>query len=249
MLETTKFLKSTSLDTLLRWIESEKNPVKRRAFEVLKAQKMELVNPHMNEVLKVVKDSKFDFTGFRRYNKSISDMLEMECEEVTRSYAEYNSTYRQLVANVILEASVNNKKIYGFLKRGKGYTESELVGSIGMIGGHVNNGDTNIFCGLVREVSEEVKNISFDTVNFEPYGYIRDEDDSISRQHLCVLYVIKLDSNANLKIRSSEDKEKFIWMSVEEIQKEIQKSEDSQLDSWALTAIKEYLSEDSNIEG
>lgn len=241
MKEMKSFLKNISLETILGWIKSERNPMKREAFKILKAQKMLVSNSKMEEILRVIKDSKLDFEGFKPYSKALTSRLEIESEELTRAYAEYNSEYRQLVCNVILEAELNGNTVFGFLKRGRTYTEKSLIGSIGMVGGHVNNTDCNLFSGLVREVSEEIRNISFENLDVFPLGYIREVSDSISKQHLCVLYCIKVRQGANINFHSTESKESFIWMTSEQIKKELQKEHDSLLDSWALCAMDAYF--------
>ncbi len=61
MKETNDFMKSISLNTILYWIKKEKNPVKKKAFEIIKALKLDYSKKDMDEVLRVIDDSSLLF--------------------------------------------------------------------------------------------------------------------------------------------------------------------------------------------
>lgn len=243
MNETETFLKNTSLNSLLCAIKNESNPLVRECLKCMKAEKMIFINPHMNEVLRVIKDDKLNFVGFKSYHKGLHKILEKDSETMTRGYAEYNSEYRQLVANVLIHGKTNSgSDVFGFLKRFNGYTEKSLVGSAGMVGGHINVSDRNLFQGLIRELSEEIKNVPFDNSKIFPFGFIREMGDNISRQHLCVLYVMELTSDANMNLISGEVNEKFVWYDTKQVEKELSGPIDSCVfDTWARKALENYL--------
>ena len=246
MKETNDFMKSISLNTILYWIKKEKNPVKKKAFEIIKALKLDYSKKDMDEVLRVIDDSSLLFEGFLKYNKTTHSKLESSTIALTRAFAEYDNDYRQLVCNSILEVKDSNgKKMFGFLKRSSTYKENRLSDLVGMVGGHANTNDGNLFACLVRELSEEIKNISFEDSKIEPLGYIRLNNGTVSNQHLCVLYVTHLSGDV-IALKSNEENEKLIWLNEDQIRVALTENKRdghmaSLLDSWAKIAMENYL--------
>lgn len=245
MRETETFLKNNSLKSIIKEIDKAKNPVVKEALKCMKAQKMIFNNPRMDEELRVVKDSLLNFVGLVPYNNKIENLLESRSEIMTRGYAEYNSEYRQLVTNVLLHVRNKGEKsdLFGFLQRNDNYTEKSLNNFIGMVGGHCNIGDHNIYQGLIRELSEEIRNVPFSEASIAPLAVIRELGANISRQHLCVLYVMDLNENSKYyNMASNEANERLVWFTREQVEKELKApSEECKFDSWARKSILYYL--------
>ncbi len=240
MKETDTFLKNTSLKSLLNAIKTSESPIVREALKCMKAEKMFFNNPKMDEQLRVIKDYKLNFIGFKPYDESIYNFLEKNNEIVTRAYAEFNSDYRQLVTNVLVHTKTKNgADLFGFLEKADS-VDNTIFGSVSMVGGHCNIDDNNLFQGLIREVSEELRNVAFLHSQIYPLGFIREMGDNISRQHLCVLYAIDVQCG-DINISSNELNEKFIWVDLNQIKKELA-SETCKFDSWAVKGLNYYLS-------
>lgn len=242
MTDTERLLKNISLSTILHWISVESNKYKKESFRLLKSEKMKFDNPKMKELVRVVKDKKLDEfmdNDFVPYSYTIHSYLEHKNVEKERSYAEYDSRYRQLVCNgILVSKDRTGKPIYGFLRREKSYTEKSLIGTIGMVGGHVNSEDTTLFSGLIREMSEELQNVTFEDILVKPLGYIREKTGKIGDQHLCVLYQISIPPRYYSRIKSKEKQESLVWMSKDQLLEEVKHSQDdSLLDSWLYKAI------------
>ena len=246
MTSSERLLKSISLNSILHWISVERNEYKKESFRLLKSEKMKFDNPKMKELVRVVDDTELDkymVNDFVPYNKRIHNFLETENYEMERSYVEYDNRYRQLVCNAILKTEGSDgQPIYGFLRRNSQYTEKSLIGTIGMVGGHVNNVDNTLYSGLIREVSEELKGISFEDILINPLGYIREKTGKIGDQHLCVLYRISVDPSIYTRIKSKETQESLVWMSKDQLLNQIQCNQrDSNLDSWLHKAMSLLL--------
>ena len=214
--------------------------MKKQAFNILKSMKILQTNPHMNEEIKVISSDMLDDIGegFTRYDQVNIHRLENYSFKMNRSLAEYDSSYRQLVCNIILRCRIRNEIHYGLLRRNDKVNETRLANSIGMIGGHANGNDSHFIDCLKREVSEE---ISLQTYEPNLIGIIKDSNSKVSMQHLCVLYVANL-SDKQINIKSKEANESFIWLPESHIRKYL--SEPNSFDSWVRIGLSEIINSD-----
>ena len=246
MKERKEILKNISLKEILNWVSEEENQSKKKAFQLLLAEKLLLNHSNWNEVLKCVRNEDVKFDGFIPYSTQTHNLYEIKTELLTRAYAEYDAEHKQLVVNAYLHTIKDGVHLYGFLdKTGKKMTEerSSLSGLIGMIGGHVNSNDHTFYAGLVREISEEFAKFRLDgIVSIIPVGYINDSSTIISTHHLCVLYEIYLPCYDIGNIVPLSNEGKLVWFTEDQIQKEIDKGVlDSRLDSWAYIAMSNKI--------
>lgn len=244
MTELEKSLKNISIQFLNNWIENEKNPAKKELVRRLKEYKILSRKPKFSERVLVVKDSKFNFDGFKEKCNTIDNMIQTNSANFTRGYVEYDIRYRQLVGNGIFVKHENGKRFYGLLERKKGYTESSLIGNLGMVGGHLNVDDPTLMSGFIRECFEELKHLEFEMLSSVKHlGYIRESSTiDISNYHLCILYLVELNSNARVNnIKSSNNSEKLIWISESKVIEMIKNQQMSHIDSWAIEALKRVI--------
>lgn len=246
--EVNNYIDDISVRDLVYWIDKENNPEKRKLFELIKAEKLCRIKTSMLEVLKVVEEEYIqsifgDQHDFISYSKNIRIALEQKVIHRTRALVELESEYRQLVANAIIQTSIKGTIYFGFLNRNKKYNEDVLVDTTGLVGGHVNKYDCNLYQGMIREVNEELINLSFEEASeIRPLGFIREVNKSIGLHHLCMLYLIRITDYENIK--SAEEKEDLIWIDMENVKKEVAKDVlDSRFDSWTYMAMKNYLEE------
>jgi Predicted phosphoesterase (MutT family) len=239
MKEKENLLKNTSLNVINSWIRKESDINKKEFFRCLKSDKMKFSNHKMGEVIKVIKEDLCGFEGYKEFSQATTKLIEINSIKLERSYAEFDERYRQIVCNAVVETIDNSgKRLIGFLQRVKGYTEKSLIGTIGMVGGHLNEADHTLYSGLIREVSEELNGISFEVAQICPKGYIREVSDSVSNYHICILYSIKIPYSEWSKVKSKEMNEKLLWMSEDRIREELKKHPDESIfDSWC----KEFL--------
>lgn len=243
MKEKENLLKSLSLNVINKWIRFESNVYKREVFRCLKSEKMKLNSPKMSEIVKVIHEDELDFEGFLSYDISLAKKMENNTIDMERSYAEFDERYRQLVCNAILiSQDEKGEKHFGFLVRNNKYTESSLIGTIGMVGGHYNQDDNNLYSCLIREVTEELKGILLEYSKINPIGFIKEVNDTISNYHLCVLYSIEIPYEYVGKIKSKEAQESLLWMTEVQLKEKLRfKNYDSYLDSWCKIAIDNLL--------
>lgn len=243
MREKENLLNSLSLNVINNWIKNETDVHKKEMFRCYKSEKIKSTNPKMGEVIKVIKEGLFTFEGFKKFSTNVTQLIELNSIKLERSYAEFDSRYRQLVCNaIIITQDESGNYLYGFLERNRNYTEKSLIDTIGMVGGHLNNLDGSLYSGLIREVSEELRGISFETSEIYPIGYIREVSDTVSDYHLCILYSISIPYSDLSKVKSKENQEKLIWMSKDQLLAELQRAPDeSRFDSWCYIAVKNEL--------
>ena len=247
MKEKENLLKNISLNVIKHWIQSESDPNKKEVFRLCKSEKMQSENPKMKEIVKVIKQDTFTEEGFVKFSPKITKHLENNMVLLERSYAEFDERYRQIVCNALLVSyDAKGNVIFGFMKRNHNYKEKSLVNTLGMVGGHHNNSDETIYSGLIREVSEELKGISFETAVVNPIGYIKQVSDIkrnvISDYHICVLYAITVDPLCINEIRNRENKEHLIWMSLNEVENNLKlPSNESIFDSWCKVALENCI--------
>ena len=249
MKERKEILKNISLKEILNWISKEENQSKKKAFQLLLAEKLLLNHSNWNEVLKCVRNEDVKFDGFMPYSTQTHNLYETKTELLTRAYAEYDTEHKQLVVNAYLHTIKDGVHLFGFLDRPKKKMvdqKSSLSGSTGMIGGHVSYNDHSFYACLVREISEEFKKFRLDgIVNIEPRGYINDSSTDISTYHLCVLYEIFSVYSVYMKnIIPVVEEGKVVWFTKDQIQKELDKGVlDSRFDSWAYIAMSNRIKE------
>lgn len=250
MTELEKSLKNISILELNRWTNNELNPIKKEIIRRLRECKQLSIKPKFNEQVKVIKDDKLSFNGFSTKSKTIDSIIQTNTTSCSRGYAEYEPLYRQLVGNGVMVKHEHGKRFYGLMERRKGYTESSLIGNLGMVGGHINIDDPTIESGYIRECFEEIKHLEFGMIsNLINLGYIREATDDISGYHLCVLYLMELQSgNTGLNmLSSSNETEKLIWIEESKLEEMIQCETTHSLDSWTLISIREVLNYYANI--
>lgn len=250
MKEILNFLNNTPLEKLDFWCNNENDKAKKEAFKVLRALALETIpDVNYNEQLRVISDKGlellFNDYGYIDYNDALYNTIEsvsLNNNSMTRSYAEYDENYRQIVCNTLINVTVKGVRNFGFLLRNNNYNEPSLSGSLAMVGGHVNDNDSSFYMGLMREVSEELPGIHFENnCNIKPIGFIREKSNGVSGKHLCILYNIELSLDHLPKLSCPEEKETFIWYTEDQIKNIIKKGENQGLDSWALVAIQKYL--------
>lgn len=213
----------------------------------LKASLLERYKPSMNEPLKVVYDrhlesifkNKTHIYAFSDYGRRVSRAIEQNTKILSRSSAEYDNRYRQLVANAIIKI---DDRFY-LLSRNKEFNDKRLCGYIGLVGGHINKDDKSLKDGLMREVEEELTLKYTGKTSVKPLGFIRLNTDDISKEHLCVLYVIeiKLDKDSDFKVFSNSRKETLTSFKEKDLIREVKKDKMSSLDSWAVKAFELYF--------
>ena len=250
MKEILNFLNNTPLEKLDFWCNNENDTSKKEAFKALRACVLE-TTPDINfgEELRVISDKDlnlvFNDYGYIDYTNILYKTIEtisFNHSLMTRSYAEYDENYRQIVCNALINVTINGVRNFGFLIRNNNYNEPSLSGSIAMVGGHVNAIDSSFYMGLMREVSEELPGIRFENnCNIKPLGFIREKSNGVSGKHLCILYLIELKLDHLPELSCPEEKESFVWYTEDQIKSIIKKGENQGLDSWALAAIQKYL--------
>lgn len=250
MKEILNFLNNTPLEKLDFWCNNENDKTKKEAFKALRAFSLETMpNSNFGEMLRIISDKDLNLVmnnyGYMDYTNLLYKTIEaisFNHSPMTRSYAEYDEYYRQIVCNALINVTINGVRNFGFLLRNNNYNEPSLSGSIAMVGGHVNADDSSLYMGLMREVSEELPGIRFENNCFiKPLGFIREKSNGVSGKHLCILYLIELKLDYLPELSCPEEKESFIWYTEDQIKSIIKKGEDQGLDSWALAAIQKYL--------
>lgn len=250
MKEKENLLRNLSLSVVNKWIKNENDPVKKEAFRCLKADKMNFNNSKMSEQIKVIRSNLLGFDGFCKYDKKIKELLESNNVILERSYAEFDDRYRQLVSNgLLLTYDVNkNEILFGFQKRNTNYTEKTLIGTLGMVGGHINRNDNSLYEGLIREMSEEISNVPFEEITIKPAGFIQEfkTQGCISNYHLCVLYLINIPYECIGKIKNKESQERLIWIPQGQLLDTFKKeSKGFKMDSWIEILLNEIFNKES----
>ena len=148
------------------------------------------------------------FSGFKQFSQSDFDaLLNPEFMEFRpRSTVEEDTTVKQLIPYVVLEAEVDGRLSVFQYTRGKGQGEKRLhaLRSVG-IGGHISQEDADsddlYRSGMMRELEEEV---CIDTGYTEELsGFIYDDTTPVGRVHLGVVHRLRLETPA-AKARETE---------------------------------------------
>lgn len=148
------------------------------------------------------------FSGFKPFSQSDFDaLLNPEFMEFRpRSTVEEDTTVKQLIPYVVLEAEVDGKLSVFQYTRGKGQGEKRLhaLRSVG-IGGHISQEDADsddlYRSGMMRELEEEVCIEA--SYSEELSGFIYDDTTPVGRVHLGVVHRLRLESPA-AKARETE---------------------------------------------
>lgn len=205
-------------------------------FNALKAIKLEGHKPGYKE--RIIALKKIDYPYFEKeyidYSKSIYNLIETKSVKETRSILEFNPNYLQIIACCLIK----NGDYYMFLKRNNAnMPEDRLDTSVpGFVGGHIKASDGSIMSGLLRELNEEVRKIDMNNIKIKPNGFIFDQSQNVSKEHLCCLYTVEVDSRT---LASTSKNETAVWYHIDDI-KDMVKNQKG-LDNWALIAFKHIV--------
>lgn len=244
MTELERDLKNVSIQFLNNWIEKETNNYKKSILKKLRSVKL-LSSYNYNEKIMVIERSKLkDFNGFIRNTSSISNILKTCSKYLSRADVEYDRDYIQIVSSGILLREEKGKRFYGLFERTH---LNKSINKINMIGGHVNIKDSSLEIGFIREMFEEIKNISPNNIsNIKHLGFIKeDETDKTRGIHMCSLYLVKVIGNDNSlsNIKSITRNEKFIWVEETQIKKMLN-TNDPYIESWCREGLKYLINEE-----
>lgn len=225
--------------------EFPRTSAKWKFLNALKALHLENTKPSFIEPLKVVQQNlvnngklkgEFIVSCYSEKGRIVDGVLARHIKIMSRSLAEYDNMYRQLVVNTILK--VGDKFL--FLKRNNQFNDKRLGGYIGMVGGHVNKFDSTFKDAILRELREEINFPEDIELNPKKFGFIKLDTNDISKEHLCVLMVTEIDeSQLNLeKLASYSETEELIYLTDSKVGDLIETNE---LDSWAKKAMQLYL--------
>lgn len=208
-------------------------------YNMIHALELEMAKPSYSENLMVIENDYADEIGlnpgFTPFSELKAFAVENKAIPMRRSLVEYHPKYSQLIANAIVKSGDN----YMFLKRCK--SKSQLSELDTFTGGHVRYDDISIYVGLMREIKEEIKNVSLYTSSIKPLGFIRDLDGlDISRHHICLLFFMDVGKSGIRKLSSKNNFEKVVWYKEDMLVKKIL-SNDQSLDNWVKIGMKYYL--------
>lgn len=161
---------------------------------------------------------------------------------VPRYIAEYNPMYRQPIPYIVLK--VNGK--YFATRRLSGSGEARLHNLISLgVGGHINPqdifngfGDTVFENALWRELNEEI-NFPKCTFDVEFVGVINDTSNSVSQDHLGLLFICNMtieEGDDKVSVKETDNLE-GITLTLEEIGDSYK-----DLESWSKIVYNEVLS-------
>lgn len=143
---------------------------------------------------------------------------------VLRHMAEYNSQYKQLIPYIV----INRGSRFLCTRRLEKSGEARLVNKYSLgIGGHINPVDYTIEQATRRELHEELNIASGLPLRF--LGLINDTSNSVSQDHLGLLYIINLLPSEHCSVRE-EDKLEGYFYTLNELSK---LKEEGKLESWS----------------
>lgn len=210
-----------------------------------KVKRKQLKEKYGNEHVMVVKDKDIPATlqtqGFIYAPERVIDFIEQNSEFILRYNAEYNPDYRQPIPYVL----INVKDKYFATQRLAGSGEARLVEQISLgVGGHINPedvivkgvGDNTVENAVWREINEEII-LPKCGIDIEFIGIINDMNNSVSRDHLGLLFIAKLFLEDGQEVKVKEvDKLKGIYCSSGEL-----KESKDRLESWSQIVYDEVL--------
>lgn len=140
-----------------------------------------------------------DFQGFTKCEKLKSIIDSPLLTYLARSEAENNPAYKQLIPYIIFSSNQRTanpdvcKVLLYFRGKAGGEKRLEAKASIGF-GGHVNDGDKSYAAGAVREIDEELKNISFTEAEFisSIIGFVNDDSNPVGQVHLGIIHLFDI---------------------------------------------------------
>ncbi len=125
--------------------------------------------------------------------QNILDSILRDFQFMPRDIAEYNYEYKQVIPYVV----ISFKEQFLLLKRKSAQTEKRLHNKYSLgIGGHINPSTADkyenvIIEGLYRELNEEISIKDINSLEF--IGVINDNSTDVSKVHLGLLYLLKME--------------------------------------------------------
>lgn len=153
-----------------------------------------------------------------------------------RYLVEYNTDFRQPIPYILVR---HNDKVFA-TRRLQGSGESRLHGKISLgVGGHINPEDYypvthTIINALYRELDEELivdHEAGYDVIL---EGYINDNSNEVSRDHIAIVYSVKV-NEANVSVKET-DKLEGRFYTIEEL-----KENYDNLESWSQLVLDNLL--------
>lgn len=152
-------------------------------------------------------------------NELLKTLYKADVQWMSRSQAEYNPGFKQLIPYVLLSKP---KDILGCYLRAGSEDRLHNLWSIG-IGGHLNpvdqpaDGDIRgtILSGLNRELSEEIEDLP-NTFRPDFIGIINEEGTGVGQVHLGLVYVLWL--NSSDQIVPGQELNQFSFSRIRDIQ-------------------------------
>jgi predicted NUDIX family phosphoesterase len=173
--------------------------------------------------------------GFIKENEELSDVISEKTGYMFRYLVEYNTDFRQPIPYILIK----HEDKYFATQRLSGSGESRLHGKISLgVGGHVNpvdddpNTKDTLFYALQRELDEEL--IVEDDHSIIKEGYINDNSNEVSRDHLAVVYTVFTQSD-KVSVRET-DKLKGRFYTIAEL-----KENYDNLESWSQLVLDNLL--------
>lgn len=174
--------------------------------------------------------------GFNNSATQILSCIDKHGGFMFRYLVEYNTDFRQPIPYILVR---HNDKVFA-TRRLQGSGESRLHGKISLgIGGHINPEDYHpesevVENALYREVEEEL--IMDELLEYNTFleGFINDNSNEVSRDHLAVVYSVKVDRD-NVSVKET-DKLEGRFYTIEEL-----KENYDNLESWSQLILDQLL--------
>lgn len=134
-------------------------------------------------------------------------------EAILRDDCERSEYWTQLIPQIIIQRS--DDKVFSYIKAG---TENRLHGVRSILfGGHMDENDMTVSEALFRELKEELGYIpEFESIEYK--GFIKDNTSACSRQHIGLIYILKLtQDNFDIELLDDEVSSDVQWVSLENI--------------------------------
>ena len=182
-----------------------------------KAFILENIKPSLKEeVIYFLKDDIDDIPyGFNASNT----ITEAKQYVATRSLLEYNGECTRHLSSYCV---VRYKDYYYFALRESGSTETQLIGGLCCIGGHIN--PDGIDKSVMRELKEEADITEDNIKNIKLIGTIKSNRTMVSSTHLGLVYEVEL-KNKNIRMYE-KDTLTGLWLDIEGIHRYKDKFED-----------------------
>lgn len=156
----------------------------------------ELIEKYRHEKVAVVWKNQVKLDeGFNPYSKKLYRYICENAFFIRRYNAEYNKKFKQPIAYIVLRHGDK----YFITRRLEDSGEPRLVGQIAMgLGGHINPIDAGIEPGniisnsIIRELHEEVKIHPNAEINSKIIGFINDNSNNVSQDHLGIVCLMDI---------------------------------------------------------